>query len=69
MQYIEGFPLEAFVTDLLDGILSQPWRGSMLRALDDLFRAGRASSREGIALSGRVNFQRLLAAAVEAQGE
>lgn len=68
VKYVPGFALRTFVQELLVAILSQPYRGEMLHELNDLFSGATGPAIGGFALSGAIDFQGLLSAAVNAQG-
>lgn len=59
--HVEGFgsSLQTFVVGLLTALLAQPYRGIMLRELDQVLAQDNHS----------INFRQLLASAVEGQGE
>lgn len=68
LKYLDDFDLEAFVKELLDAILSQPYRGAMLRELSRYFSSDRDETEFSNEASASLDFKKLLAEAVEAQG-
>lgn len=67
VEYVEDLDLQRTVKQLIDGILNQPYRGVMLRKLNDLFHD--ESGADSNVLYGLLDFQGMLASAVEEQGE
>lgn len=56
--FVEGFDLHAFVEELMEVLLLQPYRGMMLRELDRYFAQ----------MEDSIDYHKLIATAVERQG-
>lgn len=69
IKYLDDFDLEAFVKELLDALLSQPYRGVILRKLSVFFSSDPNPWDYSSAESSALDFKKLLSEAVEAQGE
>lgn len=68
-KFVPEFNVKAFVKELLEAILQQPYRGLMLHSLSSFFSCDYAMATDGTSLRSLLNVRDLLKAAVEAQGK